>query len=261
MFKRKGGARHLPKSVLLEETGSPAITRLAILLTAVVLGSFIYWATETELTEVAVSQGEIVPFGETRKVQHWRGGVITKISVKDGELVRKGKVLLKINSLVSRGQIEIYEEMKVRAPVTGWVHQLKYNTAGEVLVPGVTIMELVPRGAKLVAEIRIHPRDIGHVKPGDKVVLKFTAYDFARYGGLEGQLFKISASTYQDPKGASFYRGIVMLKKTHVSDDPTLNPVMPGMTLLADIKTGKKTIIEYLLKPVFTSAKSAMRER
>jgi membrane fusion protein, adhesin transport system len=88
-----------------------------------------------------------------------------------------------------------------------------------------------------------------------------TTYDFARYGGVYGKLEEISATTFVDEEGNPFYRGKVSLEKDYIGNDPKAFPVLPGMTLQADIITGEKTVMEYLLKPIFVSARQALRER
>lgn len=98
------------------------------------------------------------------------------------------------------------------------------------------------------------------MKVGQDVQLQFSSFDFSRYGSLPGTLNQISASTFQGENGERYYRGRVTLSKNHVGHDER-NTVMPGMTVMADIITGRKTILEYLLKPIHVSMKSAFRER
>ena len=122
-------------------------------------------------------------------------------------------------------------------------------------------MEIVPEDSRLVAVIQISSRDIGHVKVGQPVTLKFATYNYGRYGGLEGSLTEISPTTFLDRAGNPYYRASVTVDKNYVGSDPKRYPIMSGMTLTADIKTGSKTVLEYLLKPIYASAASALRER
>ncbi|MBF0205274.1 MAG: HlyD family efflux transporter periplasmic adaptor subunit [Oligoflexia bacterium] len=164
-----------------------------------------------------------------------------------------------------RESLKKTERMKTNkliiSPVEGYVHGLQLHTVGGVVAPGKTIMEIVPKEQKLVAEIKISSRDIGHVTINSPVLLKLSTYDYGRHGGIEGILKDISASTLLSNDGMPYYRGVVRLLKTHIGNDPRQHPVIPGMTLSAEIKTGEKTIMEYLLKPIYTSAKEALRER
>ena len=91
--------------------------------------------------------------------------------------------------------------------------------------------------------------------------VKVTTFDFARYGGIDGTLCEVSATTFLDENGEPYYRGLVNLSQNHVGIDDTVNLVLPGMTVQADIKTGKKTLLEYLLKPVVSSVNESFRER
>ena len=152
------------------------------------------------------------------------------------------------------------EQITITAPFSGYVHNLKKHAVGEIISGGEVIMELVPLGKEFLAEIKISSKDIGHVETNQSVLLKFTTYDFLRYGGMKVQLKEISPAAFSD-SGDPYYKGIVSFGKNYFGNDPKKNPIFPGMTLTAEINTGKKTVIEYLLKPIFVSANQAMRER
>jgi len=151
--------------------------------------------------------------------------------------------------------------LKIRAPSDGIVHGLNVHTVGGVIQAGNVILEIVPEDMDLVAEVRITDRDIGHVRVGQPVLAKFTTYDFGRYGGLPGQLVAISATSFLETGGSRYYTGVVKLESDYLGTDPAFNRVLPGMTVQADIKTGSKTIMEYLLKPIYASVVHAFRER
>ena len=112
-----------------------------------------------------------------------------------------------------------------------------------------------------VVETRINVRDIGHVRLGQPVSVKVSSYDFARYGTIAGRLTGISATTFLDPDQNPYYRGKVTLARNYVGADPARNVVLPGMTVQADINTGEKTLMQYLLKPIYTSIHDSFRER
>jgi len=254
-------SKHLPKSVLLEETGSPAIIRLTVLFSVAVLAAFLYWATVTKIAEVASAPGQVVPQGNIQKIQHLKGGIMERLEVQEGSVVEKGQLLLTLKVPIIRAGIDFFEIVRVNAPVKGIVHHLKANTAGEVVAAGETLLEIIPHDAPLTAEIHISPKDIGHIAVGESVTLKFMAYDFARYGGLSGTLNTISGTTFSDGNHEPYYKGWVKPNQNQIGAIPGTNPLLPGMTLIAEIKTGEKSILEYLLKPIFTSASQAMRER
>lgn len=430
-------SNHLAKSILLEESGSPTIVRLIIVFIALIFGIFLYWAINAEVDEVAIAVGETLPVGQVQLVQSIAGGVITEIRVKNGQLVEKGDVLIRLDPTMTRselGQIlakrdvllvqkerlnallkgvepnfsaiskmseivqaewnqfigirryketnqelfrnriaqqqvalneiigqekalleqdlilqeeiamrkvlyekklnskivllslqrrtselhseiealkpkkeQVYEKIKeirsqqaefeeqnnqtllkelsgieeklaglreditmkreaashmeIMSPVSGVIHSLQINTVGAVVSPGSLVLEIVPRDRALMAEIQISTQEIGHVHQGAPVNLKFTTYNYSIYGTIIGELLEISAYTLLDRAGKPYYKGIVKLPKNHLGEDPRALPILPGMTLQADIKTGQKTVMQYLLKPIFKSAGEAFRER
>ncbi len=431
-------ARFLSQSVVLEEGGSPVLIRLAILMICAAVGAFIVWAGFTEVDEVAVATGEVVPTGHIQRLQHLEGGIVSEILVRNGDIVDKGQVLMRLNPAAAEGErsethahltglllkaerlaavaegrepdftfaksdfpqlvadqmsifetqllaadsrrqvleqqaaqrsaeLELFteqeemlrtqvsllgEELKMRqtlfekglasklafldvqrevnrargdyarllgerrstaaalsearsrlaqlssevketalnergqvtveiaqlresvrnlddrvnrleikAPVRGIVKGLNATTIGGVIVPGIVIMEIVPMDEELIVEARISTRDIGHVQVGHPVTVKVTTYDFARYGGITGELKDLSASTYLDEVGNPYFRGIVAVDQNYVGHDPERNRILPGMTVQADISTGKKTLLQYLLKPVYASINQGFRER
>lgn len=431
--------RFLAQSVILEEAGSSVLIRSAMIAIALVICAFLFWAGITNVDEVAVTTGEIIPTGKVQSIQHLEGGIIAKIPVQEGELVEKEQVLLvlepsgpvsELNQIKARqaalelqverlralgtmrepdfsfvspeykdmvaDQLTIYESqqdahierqqviiaqieqkkqelalldeqeetlsrnadllleefllreelykkglatkiayldskravndargelsnlivdrqrtseslaesrrrlteldtdsreqaltqmgvvtnelaqvvqslenvfdrvrrLKVQAPVRGYIKGLKVNTVGGVIPAGAIVMEVVPLDEELIVEARINTRDVGHVELGQPVKVKVTTYDFARYGGISGELKEISATTFIDEvTGDPYYKGIVTLDRNYVGFDPEKNQVLPGMTVQADIKTGRKTLLEYLLKPVVSSVKTSFKER
>ena len=121
--------------------------------------------------------------------------------------------------------------------------------------------EIVPLEDNLLVEASIRPSDIAFLHPGQNVKVKIRAYDFARYGALDGKLEHISADTIVDETGESFYQIRVRTEKSHLGGDDDPLPIIPGMVAEVDILTGKKTVLDYLLKPVLQGRERAMRER
>lgn len=436
--------RYLAQSILLEEIGTRGLMRAGMVTISLVILMFLGWASITDVEEVAVTKGAVIPAGHIQTIQHLEGGIIADILVSDGSLVEAGQVLLRLDpagvtaelkqlraryaslvleagrlkafaagrepdysfivsdphagsghedliedqriihdiqksSLASRQEVIekqiaqrqeelrsfteqaqslrrniglLNEERKMRedlfkkglqpklaylgvqrevnkaegdlqkvlaeerrtrealleaesrvvelqararedalrnlgsltgelaqvreslakaldrverlelvAPVRGIVTGLTAHTIGGVLPPGGSVLEIVPVGQELLVDSRIATRDIGHIKTGQPVSVKFTTYDFARYGDVPGTLETISATTYLDDKGEPYYKATVTLDRPYVGNNPRQNPILPGMTVQADIRTGTKTLIQYLLKPIYTYADQAFRER
>ncbi len=147
----------------------------------------------------------------------------------------------------------------VVSPVTGKIKTLNVNTVGGVIQPGMDIVEIVPTEDTLLVEAKIAPKDIAFLRPNLNAIVKFTAYDFTKYGGLMGELEHISADTTQDEEGNSFYIVRVRTEKTSFGQDADL-PIIPGMTASVDIITGKRTVLEYLLKPILSAKTNALKE-
>ncbi|MBM6550446.1 HlyD family type I secretion periplasmic adaptor subunit [Marinomonas ostreistagni] len=149
----------------------------------------------------------------------------------------------------------------VTSPVKGVVKQIEINTVGGVIRPGMNLMEVVPIEDSLLIEARIKPEDIGFIKPDLPAVVKLSAYDFSIYGGLEASVETISADTIVDEEGNSFYVVRVRTDKSYLGSEANPLPIIPGMQASVDIITGKKTIIDYILKPIFKAKQNALRER
>jgi adhesin transport system membrane fusion protein len=150
---------------------------------------------------------------------------------------------------------------EVRSPVRGIVKQIRQNTIGGVIRPGDDILEIVPLDDTLLVEARIRPADIAFLRPGQPAMIKITAYDFSIYGGLKASLEEISADTIKDEKGESFYRIRLRTEKNTLIHNKEALPIIPGMTVTVDILTGKKTVMDYLLKPILKAKERALRER
>ncbi|WP_135078360.1 HlyD family type I secretion periplasmic adaptor subunit [Terasakiella sp. SH-1] len=430
--------RYLAQSVVLEEAGTSSLIRAGMITVGLVIVAFVVWSYFTEVDEVSISFGEVIPSGQIQTVQHLEGGIVSEILAEEGQIVEAGDILIRLDpaaayseraqmkarraslllkaerlravgldrepdfSIVSqeyadmvkdqetiyqvqtgsqassrqvlinqieqtsteldvldeqeqtlrqhltivedelkmrenlykqgltskvvyldlkreanqsRGDVnkvvqerlkalEAHEEAKnrlaqdvakskeqalqemgtvtselaqvrealakledrverleSRAPVRGIVKGMQATTVGGVLAPGATITEIVPLDKELVVETKITTRDVGHMRVGQPVTVKITSFDFARYGGITGELSSISATTFMNEKEEPYYKGQIVLDRSYVGYDPENNRIMPGMTVQADVTTGKKTLLQYLLKPVYTSVNEAFRER
>lgn len=177
---------------------------------------------------------------------------LEKLSAITLEIAQNEKIIEKLQERIGR--------LDIRAPSRGLVKGLKINTIGAVIQPGETLMEIVPLDEQLEVSVKISPQDIGHLKIGQSVQVKFSTYDFSRYGFITGKLDQISASTFAAENGDRFYQGRVLLDQNYVGHNKE-NIVMPGMTVMADVITGEKTILQYLLKPIHLSLQTAFSER
>ncbi len=229
----------------------------------------------------AVSEVELLRL--ERDVSRYRGerdqasAQITRVQAAINEAQRKieeveltfrndaGKELSEITGKLNglaEGSVGLSDRVKqssIRSPVKGTVKRLLVNTVGGVVQPGKDMIEIVPLDEALLLEARVMPRDIAFLRPGQPAMVKFTAYDFSVYGGLEGTLEHIGADTVTDEKGNAFYIVRVRTNKPGFGDANL--PIIPGMVAEVDILTGKKSVLAYLLKPVLRAKSVAMTER
>ncbi|PKG57964.1 HlyD family type I secretion periplasmic adaptor subunit [Shewanella sp. GutDb-MelDb] len=147
------------------------------------------------------------------------------------------------------------------APVDGIIQSIPSSSTGSVIQPGGTVAVIVPMTKTGLMEAKLSPRDIGFVKVGQPVRIKIDAFDYSRYGALDGIVKRISPSTDSDEKGGVFYKVQIAIDKPYFSDKPGRFDLIPGMTGEADIVTGDKTVFQYLWKPVFTNVTEAFGER
>mgnify|MGYP001477885280 FL=1 len=184
-------------------------------------------------------------------------------------LSMRNKAQEKLNSTLA--EIEILEQSEVvaldrvdrtliRSPVNGIVQRVLANTISSVIQPGEDLIEIVPIDDALLIEAKIRPVDIGFLSPGQDVVVKFSAYDYAIYGGLKGNLEYISADTVVD-RDESYYLIKVRTDVNYIELEKERLEIIPGMTASVNIITGKKTVLDYLLKPVLRAKHNSMHER
>lgn len=188
--------------------------------------------------------------------------------------LRKAEMAAEINAEISKRRTELNSlketlaaggdrvtRTELKSPVRGTVKQIYINTVGGVVKPGEAIMEIVPLDDTLLVEARVRPADVAFLHPGQKAMVKISAYDFSIYGGLEADLEQISADTIEDKRGEFFYLVKVRTRKNAISYRKEQLPIIPGMVTTVDILTGKKTVLDYILKPILKARQNALRER
>jgi adhesin transport system membrane fusion protein len=208
--------------------------------------------TEAATAQIARAQAAI---GESqRKVQE------AELAFRNEARVELAEATGKLNALTENavGLADKVAKSQIKSPVRGRVQRLLANTVGGVVQPGKDIVEIVPLDDTLVLEARVHPKDIAFIRPEQKATVKFSAYDFSIYGGLEAKVENISPDTVVDEKGNAFYLVRVRTFKSGFND---ALPIIPGMTAEVDVLTGNKSVLSYLLKPVLKVRDGALRER
>ena len=153
------------------------------------------------------------------------------------------------------------ERTEIKSPVIGMVKDIKIKTVGGVVRSGEPIMEIVPIEDQLIVEGRIKPSDIAFIHPGQKAIVRLSAFDSSIYGSFEGEVADISADSITNDKGESFYRVKVRIKESKMTKGGKEYDIIPGMQATVDVITGQKTVMAYLLKPFTKAAQTALRER
>jgi HlyD family type I secretion membrane fusion protein len=182
---------------------------------------------------------------------------IKEVQLESGEIISElaevEQTLIRLNDRAKR--------LNVTAPISGIVQALSINSINAVAEPGKIILRIVPMDDELIVEARILPNDIGHVHIGQSADVKVDSYDSSRFGSIEGTVKQISATTYLDEKNNPYYRAEITLNQIWVGDNPETMRIIPGMTVQANIETGAKSILAYLLRPVSRGFDNAFSER
>ncbi|MDJ0933318.1 HlyD family efflux transporter periplasmic adaptor subunit [Breoghania sp.] len=152
------------------------------------------------------------------------------------------------------------QRLVITAPMAGRIKGLQTQTVGGVVAPGATVMEIVPDLARPLVEVRISTRDIGHIHPGQQAKIKVQTYDYTRYGMIEGRVARISPTTFTPEEGSPYYKAYIDPDEEFVGGDRD-RPVISGMTVIADIVTGNRSLLAYILSPIRLSVDAALRER
>lgn len=183
-----------------------------------------------------------------------------ELAVRNQWRAELSETMSKLGSLSegARGLEDRVKHAEIRSPVRGTVKRLLVNTVGGVVQPGKDVVEIVPLDDALILEARVKPKDIAFLRPQQPAVVKFSAYDFAIYGGLDAVVEHISADTVLDDKGNAFYIVRVRTLQNALGEGM---PIIPGMVADVDILTGKKTVLAYLAKPVLRAKANALTER
>lgn len=153
------------------------------------------------------------------------------------------------------------DETVILSPVSGVVQSVPTTAQGGVIQPGGTVAVIVPQGPVAVMEAKLSPRDVGFVQVGQPARIKIDAFDYSRYGALEGVVKKISPTTDSDEANGVYYKIQVTINQPYLGKAPTELALIPGMTGQVDIRTGQKTVFQYLWKPVYTNISTAFGER
>ncbi|HET9718103.1 MAG TPA: HlyD family type I secretion periplasmic adaptor subunit [Pseudolabrys sp.] len=205
--------------------------------------------------------------GQLAEVQSRMGNIRAAFRSQAEEDLAKSRGDLAVLDQTIKSARDRVRRAELRAPVNGIVNKLNVTTVGAVVQPGGNLMDIVPLDDTLLVEGRIRPQDIAFIHPEQAAVVKLTAYDSSIFGSLEGKVERISADTIVDERsargerGETFYRVMIRTNKNHLGSDDHPLPIIPGMLATVEILTGKKTVLDYMLKPARLLRDEALRER
>lgn len=212
---------------------------------------------QLDATSLAIPRAEAAINEIKSKIQEstdsFRSDAAKDLNEKRSDLAKASATSIAIDDRVTR--------TTVTSPVKGIVKTLKVNTIGGVVQPGSDMVEIVPLEDNLLIEAKVRPQDVAFLHPGQKAMVKFSAYDYTIYGGLPAKLELIGADTTTDDKGNTFYLIQVRTDRNHLGSDAKPLLIIPGMVATVDIITGEKSVMDYLLKPVLKARTEALRER
>lgn len=188
------------------------------------------------------------------------GGKAESLKLLNEERARFSAELAELEQQIGKHEDRV-DRLAVKSPIRGIVQELAQKTPGEVVRPGDLVARVVPLDSSIVAEVRVDPKDIGHVKVGDQVEVKLSTFDPNVFGTITGKIKVISASTFKNEDGEPYYKVVVTLDQRYVGKGDRRRLIQPGMVVEADIITGSKSLVKYLLKPVYRSLDIGFSER
>jgi adhesin transport system membrane fusion protein len=217
-----------------------------------------------EVTKASISKAEA---GIQEAKSRYATTTATFRSQAEEDLAKSRGDLAVLDETIKSAQDRV-RRTELKSPVRGIVNKLNVTTVGAVVAPGGSLMDIVPLDDSLLVEGRIRPQDIAFIRPNQEAVVKISAYDSSVYGSLKGKVERISADTLTDEKNPTpaernetFYRVIVRTEKNHLGSEGEPLPIIPGMVATVEVLTGRKSVLDYLLKPARLLRDEALRER
>ncbi len=157
--------------------------------------------------------------------------------------------------------MEIYKSKTILSPIDGTVHNLRKYTIDSYIKAGEVMMQILPKNSPLEVEAKVLNKDIGFIQVGQKINFKVDSFPYTKYGYIQGTIKKIEKAAIQDEKLGDIYPAIVELDKNVIKVDGKLASLIPGMTGIVDIQTGKRQMIDYIISPFLRYKDEAMKER
>ena len=213
---------------------------------------------ELETTRIAIGRIQAAVAEAQARLSETRARFLTETSKEKSEAELRAAQLAE--QLTGRNDKVARREL--RAPMDGVVNRLLINTVGGVVKAGETIMEIVPAEDRLLINARVKPADIAFLKPGQDARIRISAYDSSIFGTLPGKVLRVGADAITDPeRKESFFEVLIESRQNYLGDASEHLGISPGMAADASIQTGKRTMMEYMLKPIVKTLDKSLRER
>ncbi len=213
--------------------------------------------TKLDILEYSIPRLELEKKEQEERVKQYEAELLRTYNEELGEIQAE---LISVKELLKAGSDRV-NRTELLSPVNGIVKTIYYNTIGGVVPPGETIMDIVPLDDSLIIEAKFSPADIGFLAVGQKATVRLSAYDFATYGSLEAVVESISADAIEDEQGQIYFIVKIRTKLSHLPYQDRKLPILAGMQVEADIITSKKSILDYILKPILRVGNKALREQ
>ena len=175
------------------------------------------------------------------------------------ELTEMSASISEINAQLGKAEDRV-DRLSVRAPITGTIQLLESKSVGEVINPGDLVAEMVPENDSLIAEVRLKPEDVTNVKKGQDARVTLTAFDAREFGTIDGKVISVSPTTFTSDKGDQYYEARVSLSKQLLKRKGVVHSILPGMVVRAELIKDERSVLRYLLKPVFTAFDNSFGE-
>ncbi|WP_298623572.1 HlyD family type I secretion periplasmic adaptor subunit [uncultured Zoogloea sp.] len=213
---------------------------------------------ELETTRIAIGRIQAAVAEAQARLSETRSRFFAEISKEKSEAELRAAQISE--QLTGRNDRVARREM--RAPMDGVVNRLLVNTVGGVVKAGETIMEVVPAEDRLLITAKVKPSDIAFLKPGQDARIRVTAYDSSIFGSLPGKVVRVGADAVVDgEKKETYFEVLLEAEKNYLGDPAEHLTISPGMAADASIQTGKRTMMEYMLKPIVKTLDKSLRER
>ncbi len=175
------------------------------------------------------------------------------------ELAQTSASLAEIEAAVGKIEDRV-DRLDVRAPISGVIQNVVPRSVGEVINPGDLVAEMVPEGNNLIAEVKLKPEDSTNISRGQMARVTITAFDSKEFGTIDGEVISVSPSTFKNDKDEEYYEVRVQLEKLKLERKGVVYPILPGMIVRAELIKGERSVLRFLLKPIYTALDNSFGE-